>query len=131
MQAGGVMPQQEWLARFMCAPHEIERAREQIILDCFHSLPYQRAGILDDLLAYSPEARVDVWVIGIRGLAVQDAAWLEEILEYRKVFRIVDLLRFLLRIEMITIAVEFIETMHRRQILVPVAEVILPIWAVI
>jgi len=108
----------------VCPPHEIAGVRQEIILDRFHPLWCQRAGILDGLLADFSEPRVDVWVIDVRGLALQHAARLEVILEYRKVLRIVDLLGLLFRIQMIKIAVEFIEAVHCRQVFVAVAEVI-------
>jgi hypothetical protein len=53
-------------------------------------------------------------ILDIRGLAIEHAARLEEILEYRKLLGIVGLLRLLLGIEMLEVAVKLIEAMHGR-----------------
>jgi hypothetical protein len=48
--------------------------REQFFLDGFHALPVERAGVLDGLLSNFAEARVFRGVVGVGGLAVEDAA---------------------------------------------------------
>ena len=92
-------------------------AAGDVVVDRLHPLLGQRAGVLDGLGA-----------IGI-GEAVDHAARAEILAEVRKL-RIVRLgiigkLRLFLGVEMIEIAVEFVEPMRGRQKLVLVAEMVL------
>ena len=89
---------------------------DDVIVDGFHALLGQRAGVLDFLRA-----------VGI-GPAMQHAARAELLPEVREVLRrrVVAQLRLLLGIQVIEIAEELIEAVHGRQVLVPVAEMVFP-----
>ena len=85
---------------------------EEFLVDRLHALLGQRAGVLDRLPALAV------------GLALQDAARAELLLEFR-VLGIVLVLRLLLGVKVIEVAEELVEAVHRRQMLVAVAEVVL------
>ena len=87
-------------------------------------LPGQRAGVFAFLLADLAEARIDGRVVLIRREAVQHAARAELRLEGR-ILRVVDILRFLLGIEVVEVAEPFVEPVDRGQHVVAVAEVVL------
>src|SRR5262249_20595777 len=84
----------------------------------------QGAGILDSLLADLAEARIDFWIVAIARLGLEYAAWAEPCLECR-ILRIVFMLGLFLGIEVIEIAEELVEAVHRRQKLVAVSEMVL------
>ena len=112
-----VHPDEHGLARLRLLLDEVGRAIGDVIVDRLHPLLGQWAGVLDGLRA-----------IGV-GEAVDHAARAEILAEVRK-FRIVGLriigkLRLFLRVEVIEIAVEFVEPMRGGQKLILVAEMIL------
>jgi len=76
------------------------------------------------LFADLAEPRIDRQVVLIRGLAIQDPARAVPRPEGR-VFRVVRQLRLFLGVEVVQVAVEFVEAVDGRQELVPVAEVVL------
>src|SRR5262249_11277006 len=89
-----------------------------------HSLPGERPGVLDGLLADLAEARIHGGVVGLGGLALEHTARTVFRLE-GWVFRIVVTLGLLLGVEVIEVAEELVEAMHRRQKLVAVAQMVL------
>jgi hypothetical protein len=74
VHAGRVEPDEEGLAGPLLPLHEIDRRGRRFIVDGFHALLGQRAGILDGLLADLAEARVDGRIVAIGRLAFQHAA---------------------------------------------------------
>ena len=76
--------------------------------------------------AYPSETRIFRGIVGVGRLAFQYTAGLEKLFECRVVLRIVDLLRLLLGIEMVKVAVEFIEAVNGGKKLITVAEMVLP-----
>ena len=106
------------------ALHEVERRREELLVHRLHPLAGQRAGVLDHLLADLAELRIDRRVVLVGRLALQHAARTELLPELR-ILRIVGVLRLLLGVEVIEIAEELVEAVHRRQMLVAVAEMVL------
>ncbi len=109
---GGIPPAEERLVGLVLALDEVERTCRDLLIHGLHALLGQRAGILDLLRA-----------IRIRP-AVQHAPRPELLLEFG-ILRIVRILRFLLGVQVIEIAEEFVEAVHGRQELVAVAEVVL------
>jgi hypothetical protein len=99
-------------------------ARPTFVVDRLHSLPGQRASVLDRLTAHSPPTRLLGGVIPIVRPAPQHTARSERFPE-RSRARIGVPLRILLGIEVVEIATELVESMYRRQIFVAVAEVVL------
>ena len=109
----------------LCLPiDEVERGVEDLFVHGLHALLGQRAGVLDRLLADSAEARVFGRIVRVARLAPEHAARAEPGAE-RGVLRIVRMLRLILGIEMVEVAEELVEPVHRRQELVAVAEVVL------
>ena len=98
--------------------------REELLVHRLHPLPRQRAGVLDRLLADLAEHRIDGRVVLVGRLALHHAARAELLPEIR-VLRIVRVFRLFLGVEVIEVAEELIEAVHRRQVLVAVAEVVL------
>ena len=97
---------------------------EELLVHRFHPLPGERAGVLDRLLADLAEHRIDGRVVLVGRLALHHAARAELLPEIR-VLRIVGVFRLFLGVEVIEIAEELVEAVHRRQVLVAVAEVVL------
>ncbi len=124
VHAGRVVPDEERLARLDGAFHEIQRAGEELLVHGLHALARDRTGVLDRLLADPAEARVNRRIIDIRGFAAQRTARAEALLELR-VLRILRVLRLLLGVQVVEVAEELVEPVHRRQVLVAVAEVVL------
>jgi hypothetical protein len=121
---GAVVPAEERLARLALPLDEVERGRRGFIIDRFHPLAGQGAGILDGLFADLAEARIHVGIVVVRGSAAQHAAGAEHLPELR-VLGVIAQLRLLLGVEMVEVAEEFIETVDGRQVLVAVAQMIL------
>src|SRR5215831_2556826 len=69
------------------------------------------------------KARIDCCVVSIGGFAVQDAAW-SVLLAKFGVLWIIRKLRLFLGVQVVKIAIELIEAMHRRQELVAVTKMI-------
>jgi hypothetical protein len=115
VHARGVEPDEERLAVLVRAVDEIPRCRPGFVVDRLHPLFRQRSGVLDLLAALAV------------GPAVQHSARAEVLPEVGEVLlgRIIPQFRLFLRVQMVEIAEELVESMHRRQVLVPVAEVVL------
>jgi hypothetical protein len=99
-------------------------AADVFIIYRLHALFGQRAGILDGLFADAAKARIDGRIVAVARAAAQHATRPKARPEGR-VLGIRGILRLLLGVEVIQIAEEFIESMHCRQELVLVAEMIL------
>ena len=114
VHVGGVEPNEEGHARLHLFANEGDGPLRHLIVDCLHALLGQRPGVFDRL----PTLAV--------GFAVQHPARTEPLAEIREFLgvRIVWVFRLLLGVEMVEVAEELVETMHRRQLLVAIAEVI-------
>jgi len=99
-------------------------AEAELLVDCFHTLFGQRAGVLDCLLSNHAELRIDGRIVLVGGLAFEHATR-TELLPEIGVFRVVTIFGLFFGVEVIEIAEEFLETVHRRQMFVAVADVIL------
>ena len=107
-----------------CFSIQPSRGIGELVVDRFHSLDRQRAGVLDLLLADLSELRIDGGVIGVGGPAVQHATR-TELLAEPGILGIVGVLRLFLGVEVVEVAEELVEAMDGRQELVEVAEVVL------
>src|SRR5262245_60967912 len=105
-------------------PNEIDCRIAGFVVDGFHALFGKRSGVLDSLLPNLSEARVDGLILLIGGHTFEHPAWAEFSLE-RRIFGIVGPLGLFFGIQMIKVAEELIQPMHRRQELVAVAEMVL------
>ena len=125
---GGVHPHEERRARFVLPLDVVDAGAGGVVVDGLHPLGVQRSGVLDGLLADGAELRI-VGFLGdfVGGLALQHAARQGEIVQLRELVgvRVVELLGLLLGVEVIEVAVELVEAVHGRQVLVLVAEMVL------
>ena len=106
---------------------EVEPLLEHLVVDRLHPLLVQRACVLDPLLADAAEARLLGVVVLVRRPGVDDATRSEALAEVGEIVgrRPVRLLRLLLRVQVVEVAEELVEAVHRGQVLVQVAEVVL------
>ncbi len=127
VHVGRVDPAEERLAGRVLPLHEVAGSRDEIVVAGFHALAGQRTRILDLLLADPAPARLLRRVVHVGRPAVQHAARSVGRLEFRELLRvrIVAVLGLFLRVEVIEVAEELVEPVHRRQVLVHVAEVVL------
>ena len=95
-----------------CFSIQLEGRVGDLLVDGLHALLGQRAGV-SIVCPPLPSAS-----------AVQHAARAELLLE-RRILRIVGQLRLFLGVQVIEVAEELVEAVHGRQVLVPVAEVVL------
>ena len=124
VHAGRVEPAEERLARRLLPLHEVDGGGRGLVVDRLHALLGERAGVLDGLLADLAEARIDRRIVPVGRLALQDAAR-AELGTIGRVLRIVRQLRLFLGVEVIEVAEELVEAVHRRQRFVAVADVVL------
>src|SRR5689334_20473605 len=123
MHACGVEPAKERYVRPRLTLHELDRGPRGLVVHGLHSLPGERAGVLDRLFPDASPARLLGWIVSIRRLAAQDPARIVCLPECR-IAGIGAHFRLLLGIEVIEVAEELVEAMHRWQELVSVAEVV-------
>src|SRR5262249_11571278 len=112
-----------WLVGLDLPLDEVDRRAGGLVVDRLHSLPGERPGVLDGLLADLAEAWIDSLIVDVGRLALEHAPRAEFRLELR-ILRVVGMLRLLLGIEVIEVAEELVEAMNRRQELVAVAEMV-------
>ena len=103
-----VPPNKEGLVLFFSALHEVKCLDHHLIVNRFHALACQRTCILDRTA----------------GKAMYHATRTEFLFELR-IFRVVWILRFFFRIQVIQVAEKLIKTMCSRQHFVTITEVIL------
>jgi hypothetical protein len=112
------------LPGLVLAGDEVLGRAQELFVHGFHARLAQRARVLDHLRADATERRILGGVVGVGRLAAQHAARPESFQE-PEIFRIVRILGFLLGVEVIQVAEEFVEAVHRRQMFVAIAEVVL------
>ncbi len=128
VHVGEVAPHEEGVARVVLTLDVVDRGVGDVIVDGFHPLRVQRPGVLDRLLA----DRAELGVVRFGGLlverlALEHAARLGQVVQpgIAVLVRVIELLRFLLGVEVVQVAEELVEAVHRGQVLVEVAEVVL------
>ena len=107
MHLGRVPPQEEGLAFFGIALHEGQGLGIHFFVDRFHALFGERAGVFHAAI----------------GKAVDHTAGAEFFLKLG-IFGIVGVFGFFLRIQVVEVSKEFIETMGRGQHIIAVAQVV-------
>ena len=90
----------------------------------FHPLLGQRPGVFDGLLADLSEARIDRGIVLVGRLALEHAAR-TEFGAVGRILRVVRQLGLFLGVEVIEVAEEFVEAVHRRQRFIAIADVVL------
>ena len=101
---------------------ELERVLEDLVVHGLHPLRIERAGVLDPLLADLAPARLHGRVVRVGRPAMDHVARPDRVLQ---LLRVVAVRRVLHRVEVVEVAEELVEAVHRRQELVEVAEVVL------
>ena len=128
VHVGEVAPHEERVARVVLTLDVVDRGVGDVVVDRFHPLRVERAGVLDRLLADRAELRVVRFGRHrVERLALEHAARLRQVVQpgIAVLVRVVELLRFLLGVEVVQVAEELVEPVQRRQVLVQVAEVVL------
>src|SRR5262245_10362718 len=69
MHARGIVPAEERRIGANLPLHEVDGGRRRLVVDRFHALPAERAGVLDSLFADAAPTRLLVWVVAVRSLA--------------------------------------------------------------
>jgi hypothetical protein len=103
---------------------EVDGRGGEVVVAGLHSLCGQGSGVFYFLFAHPAPARLHRGIILLGREAMQDAARPELCLESR-VLRIIGVLRVLFRVQVVQVAIEFIEAMDGWQPFVLVAQVIL------
>jgi hypothetical protein len=124
VHAARIRPNEERLLVAIGPVDEVEGRGEEFFVHRLHALLREWPGIFALLLAPLAEARIFTRRFGRSGNALQHAARPVFGLEGR-ILRIVDILRLLLCIEVVEVAEELVETVHRRKEFVAVAEMVL------
>ncbi len=109
---------------FVGAIDEFRGMPVDLLVNGRHAAARQGPGINDLLLAYSAPFGVDCLVVDIRGRAVQHPARAIVLFELR-VLRVVIPFRLLLGVQVVEVAEKLVEAVHRRQMLVVIAQVVL------
>lgn len=131
--ACGVVPEEERLVGLHRAVHEVAGTPHQVRLDVLHAhlgggiharVRRQRTRVRDLLLADGAPARILRRIIDIGSDAADDVARAEPLAEFR-VPRILRVVGFLQRVEVVEDPVEFIEAMNRGQVFVAIPEMVL------
>src|ERR1700733_11560043 len=120
-----VHPHEEWLISLYLAAHVINRGGGSLVVDCFHPLAVERAGILNRLLTDAAPVRLFGRIVLVGRLAAEHAARRVVIDILLVVFRPIRSLQLLFGIEVIKIAKKLVEAMNRWQIFIAVAEMVL------
>ena len=123
MHARGVEPDEERLAVRLGLVDEGHRLGEDLVIDGFHSLRAQLSRVLDLLLPDLAPARHHGGVVHVRGPGMDHVPRAHRGLERG---RVVAMARVLHRVEVIEVAEELVEAVHRGQELVQIAQVVLP-----
>ena len=113
VHAGSVEPDEPWLVLFIIALDEIDRPLEHFFVDRFHPLASKWASVLYSLapirqrLAADYTARTKLFLEG-------------------GILRVIRVLRLLFSIQVIEISKELIEAVYGWQMLIEIAEMVLP-----
>jgi hypothetical protein len=133
VHAAGVEPDEEGLALVLGLLHEVFGLGDDLAgVEVLHPLLGQRTSVLTPLLAHPAEARVLGRIIGVGGEAMQHAAGAELLFVFLEAAGVglgealvVALLGLFLGVQVVEVAEKLVEAVHRRQVLVAVAQVVL------
>ena len=122
VHAGRVEPQEERLVVGLGLVEELERQVADLVVHGLHALRAQLARVLDLLLADLAPARIHGGVVDVGRPRVEHVARADL---RPQILRIVRMAGVFHRVEVIEVAEELVEAVHRRQELVAVAQVVL------
>ncbi len=112
------------LVRFGLLLHPADSRGSDLLIDRFHALLGQRAGVLNRLLAYAAPARIGRRVILVSREAMQHASW-PKFRKERRILGIIGQFRFFFSVQVIEIAEELVKSMHGWQKLISIAKMVL------
>src|SRR5262245_6996569 len=115
MHAGRVEPAEKRLSLSGLALHEVDRGGRRLIVDCLHPQASERSGVFDRLPTNSPPALMHGRVVSLAREALEHASR-SILLTERRIPRIVEEFRLFLGVQVIEIAEELVEAVHRREI---------------
>jgi hypothetical protein len=119
-----IEPGEERLARGVRPVDEVERRRQELLVDSLHALLVEGASVLAVLRAPGPEPRVLAGRVGVRRGAAHHPARTEAQAELGAL-GIIGMLGLILGVEVIEVAEELVEPVGGRQELISVAEMVL------
>ena len=122
MHPGWIEPQEERLVFGLGLLDELQCQVANFVVHGFHPLRIKRSGVLDPLLADLAPARIHGGIIHVGRPRVDHVARTDHI---QQLLRIAGVGRVFHRVEVIQVAEEFVEAMHRWQKFIFVAEVVL------
>src|ERR1700733_3441852 len=125
MHACGVHPGKERLACLCLPGHEVDCSGDGFVVDRLHALGSERSGVFASLSAYSSPMRLLGRVVSVGCLATKNAARRSDTRKRRIFLWPVRAFRFLLGVEVVKVAEEFVKAMNGGQVLVAIAQVIL------
>src|ERR1700759_4697123 len=111
VHARGIEVAEEGLAGLSLLVHPVERGSGELVVDGFHALYGERAGVFYSLLADFAERRINSGVVLVGGPAVHDAARTELGFETR-VFGVVRIFGFFFGVEVVEVAEELVEAVE-------------------
>jgi hypothetical protein len=113
-----------WCAIFCLSIDEVEGASQELLVDGFHAFLRKRPRVLDCLFTDLPKVFIDSRIVFIGGFAFQHASRAEPFSE-RRILRVIVIVGLFLRIEVVEVTKEFVESVKGWQMFVPVAKMIL------
>ena len=122
MHAGRIEPEEEGLAVGLGLVRELERDGEDFVVHGLHPFRIECAGVLDLLLADLAPARLHGGIILVRRPAMDHVARADLVLEGRRIVAVRGILH---RVQVIEVAEELVEPMHRGEEFVEVAQMVL------
>ena len=122
VHARRIEPEEERLVVGLGLVDELEREVADFVVHGFHPLGIERSGVLDLLFADLAPARIHGRVVDVGRPRMDHVARTDRV---QQLLRIGGVRRIFHRVEVIEVAEEFVEAVHRRQKLVLVAEVVL------
>jgi hypothetical protein len=127
MHVGGVDPREPRRAGSVLTTDEVFGSVHEFVVAGLHAFLGQGTGVLDALPADPTPARLFRRIILLGRPTVKNPAWAKTLAEPWEVlgWRVVRKLRLLLRVEVVQVAVELVEAMHRRQELIEIPKVVL------
>ena len=118
----GLSQRKNGLPSCSCLVEELERVRQYLVVDRLHAFRTEFARIFDFLFPDFAPARLHSGIVHVRRPAMDHVARTDGGLECRRVIGMAGVLH---RVQVIEVAVEFIEAVQRGQELVQVAQMVL------
>ena len=125
MHPRGIHPNEERLIGFRLPRHEVDSGGCGFVVDSLHPLSVEWAGVFDGLFADATPVRLLGWIVPVGGTSTQYASWRVGAGVRLVTFGPLRPFRLFLGVQVIKVAEELIEAVHRGQEFVAVAQVVL------